>query len=404
MPTASSPARGELLGAVSAQAVTTGVVAALLGYASSVAVVLAGLQAVGATPTQAASGLLVLCLAMAALSVLLSASTRIPVAVVWTTPGVALLPSVAPVPGGYPAALGALAVAGLLVVLTGLVGPLARLLGRIPVELSSALLAGILLPFCLAPARAFDDEPVRAALLVLAWLLAVRFAPRYAAPAALAALVCVVVADLLSGRREAAADSLLPTFSATTPSFGLQALLAVALPVYLVTMAGQNLVGIAVLTAEGYRPPVRRLLVATGAASAAVAPLGAPPVNLAAITGALTAGPGAHPEPERRWVAAAAAGAAYVVLGLLSPLTVAAVAAADPGLVQAAAGLGLFATFAASTARALGDEARRIPSGVALLVTASGVSAGALGSAALGLVAGLVVLVVLGAGRPRPAP
>ena len=366
---------------------STGVAAALLGYASSVAVVVAGLQAVGAGPREVSSALLALGVGLCVATVGLSAWTRIPVAVVWTTPGAALIAATGEVDGGFSAAVGAFLLVGALVAVTGLVRALPRLLGRIPPALASAVLAGVLLPFCLAPARALGDLPLEAGVLWVAWLAALRWAPRYTAPAALVALVAVVA---VGGDLDLTAGGPLAV-ELVTPVLTLEAVTALALPLFLVTMAAQNLVGLGVLTTYGYAAPVGRLLVGTGAASAVVAPFGAPTVNLAAITGAMTAGPGAHPDPARRWVAPVASGAVYLVLGALAPVAAAVITQADARLVTAAAGLALLGTLASSAAAALADDDERLGALVVLVVTASGVTLLGLGSAPLGLLAGLLV-------------
>lgn len=381
----------------SAQAVAAGVTAGLLGYASSVAVVVAGLTAVGATPEQVGSALLALGVAMGVLSVLGSVRHRLPVAVVWTTPGMALLATVGPVDGGLPAVVGAFLLCGALIALTGLVRPLARAMQRLPAALSAAVLAGVLLPFCLAPVRAVQDLPVQAGAIVLAWLVAMRWAPRLAGPVALLALVVVGVEAQL-----AVPSDVVPQLELVAPGLSLAAVTSLALPLYLVTMAAQNLVGLAVLSAQGYRPPVRSLLVGTGAGSMAIAPFLGPTVNLAAITGALTAGPGAHPDPARRWVAGVCAGLTSALLGVLAPFTSAVVTGADPRLVATAAGLALLGAFAGATAEALRDERTRPAAAITLLVAGSGVAAGPLGAAPLGLLAGAVLL--LATRRRRPAP
>ncbi|MCW2779191.1 MAG: putative benzoate transporter protein [Frankiales bacterium] len=365
--------------------------AAIVGYASSVAVVVSGLQAVGASPRQVGSGLVALGVVMAVASVALSLPGRVPVAVVWSTPGLALLATSGPLDGGFRVAVAGFALCGLLVAVTGLLPPLSRLLGRLPPALTSAVLAGVLLPFCLAPAQAVPELPLRAGVVVLVWLAAVRLRPGLAAPAALLAVVAVVLVD---GSLDLPSLPL-PRVVLVTPSFTLAAVTQVALPVYLVTMAGQNLVGLAVLQANGFTPSVRRLLVGTGLASAVGAPLASPTVNLAAITGALTAGPAAHPQPARRWVAAVAGAATYLVLALVAPLTTALVTQTDPRLVRTAAGLALLGSFAGAAATALREEATRLPAAVTLLVAASGATAGGLGSAPLGLAAGLALLAVL---------
>jgi benzoate membrane transport protein len=376
---------------VTGQAVAAGVSAAVLGYASSVAVVVAGLTAVGASAGQVGSGLLALGLVMGATSGALSAGLRVPVSVVWTTPGLALLPAVGEVEGGFPAAVGAFVVVGLLVLLTGLLPPVSRALRRLPVPLTSAVLAGVLLPFCLAPATGVAELPLEAGTIVLAWVLAWRFAPTYAAPAALLALVAVVA---VTASLELPSGGGVPRLETTAPALSWTAVAQIALPVYLVTMAAQNLVGIAVLTSQGYRAPVGPVLVTTGVASALTAPFGAPTTNLAAITGALTAGPAAHADLERRWVAAAAAGATYVVLGALAPFTATVVTGTDPRLVATAAGLGLLGALVGAVTTAWSDERSRMPAAVTLLVSASGVTVLGLGAAPLGLLAGGVLLLL----------
>lgn len=376
----------------SAQAVATGVSAALLGYASSVAVVVAGLGAVGASAGQVGSALLALGVVMAAASVALSARLRLPVAVVWSTPGLALLAGTGPVAGGFPAVVGGFLVAALLTVATGLVRPLGRALGRLPVPLTAAVLAGVLLPFCLEPARSVAELPLEAGSIVAAWALALRLAPRWAAPVALLALVVVTLVlgvDLPDGR------DALPRAEVVVPTLSAEAVTRVALPLFLVTMAAQNLVGLSVLRSAGYAPPVGRLLTAMGTASAAGAPLGAPTVNLAAITGALTAGPAAHDDPARRWVATAVAGVSYLGLAVLAPVTSAVVTRTDPRLVATAAGLALVGAFTGAVQTALAEEQVRTPAAVALLVTASGTSLAGLGPAVLGLAAGGLLALLL---------
>jgi benzoate membrane transport protein len=385
---------------VSAQAVATGVSAAALGYAGSVAVVVAGLSAVGADPEQVASALLALGVLMAVASTALSAGLRLPVAVVWSTPGAAVLIGVGGtggggLEGGFPAAVGALLVTAALIVLTGLVRPLGRLVARLPAALTAAVLAGVLLPFCLQSVTAIASAPVRCGAVAAVWLAAQRLAPAWSAPAALLALVGVAVA---TGDLPALGGGA-PSLVAVTPLLTAEAVVRVALPLYLVTMAGQNLVGVAVLAAEGYRPPLAALLVGTGVASAAGAPFGAPTVNLAAITGALTAGPTAHPDPGRRWVAAAASGTSYLVLAALAPVAASLITGIDPRLVATAAGLALLGALAGSAAAAVREQPLRLPAVVTLVVTASGVP----GAPAFGLGAGLLVLAVVRRARASTA-
>lgn len=384
-----------------AQPLVAGVVAAVVGFSSSFVVVVAGLTAVGATPAQAASGLLALCLAQAAGMAWLGLRHRTPVTLAWSTPGAALLVSTGAVAGGWPAAVGAFLVTGLLVVLTALVPGLGDLVGRIPPALARAMLAGVLLPLCLAPVTALAHSPVLVAPVVLTWLVLLRLARRWAVPGSLAVALVVVVLDardVLSGL------PLLPVVDLTAPAWSAGALLSVALPLYVVTMASQNVPGAAVLAANGYRTPWREALGVTGLGTLLVAPAGGHAVNLAAITAALAAGPEAGPDPARRWWAALSGAATYVLLGLGAGALTAVVTAAADGVIQAAAGLALLGALAAALGEALADPAEREPAVVTFVVAASGVVVLGIGAAFWALLAGLMLRAVLRAGRPGPRP
>lgn len=378
--------------------VLAGAVASVVGFASTFAVVLAGLRAVGATADQAASGLLAVCGLMGTGTIALAWRTRIPVTLAWSTPGAALLVSAGPVAGGYPAALGAFAVCGTLLVLTGLVGPLGRALARIPVPIAGAMLAGVLLPLCLAPVKAVVALPGQAAPIVATWALLTVLARRWAVPGALAvAIVVVVVSEPL----RAGATGVLPVVTVDAPTLTAAGVVGLALPLWVVTMASQNLPGFGVLRAMGYDPAPRGLLVTTGALTVAGAPFGGHVTNLAAITAALTAGPDAHPDPSRRWIASAASGAAYLALGLGAGLATALVASSPPLLIEAVAGLALLGALAAALRTALADADVREPAVVTFVVSASGITALGLSAPFWGLAAGLALLALQRSG-PRP--
>jgi benzoate membrane transport protein len=382
------------------QPVLAGVVASLVGFASTFALVLAGLRAAGADAGQAASGLLALSLVMGVVAIGLAWRTRQPIAIAWSTPGAALLLAAGAPDGGFAAAVGAFLVAGLLVVAAGLWRPLERAIAAVPAALAAAMLAGVLLPVCLAPVRAVAEVPLLAAPAVLTWLVLTRVARRWAVPGALLAAALAVVAD---GPRDAPSGvGLLPRPELVVPAFDAGALLGLALPLFVVTMASQDLPGFAVLRSFGFRPPVRLALVTTGAASAVAAPFGAHAVNLAAITAALVAGPDAHPDPARRWVAAVAGGGTYLVFGLGAGVAVALAAAAPPVLVEAVAGLALLGALAGALGAALADDARREAAVVTFVVTASSIAFLGVGAPFWGLVAGLAVLGITRAGAgPR---
>lgn len=374
------------------QPVTAGVVAAVVGFSSSAVVVLAGLVAVGASPAQAASGLLALCVAQAFGMAWLALRHRTPLSLAWSTPGAALMVSTGAVAGGWPAAVGAFVVTGALVVLTALVPRLGDLVAAIPVPLARAMLAGVLLPLCVAPVTALVDSPAVVAPVVLTWLVLLRPAPRWAVPAALVVALAVVV--LVAGDDVGARD-LLPTATLTAPTWTTSAVVGLAIPLYVVTMAAQNVPGTAVMAGLGYRVPWRESMAVTGVGTVLVAPFGGHAVNLAAITAALTAGPDAGPDRARRWIASVAAAGSYVVLAVAAGAVTTLVAAAPDGVIQSAAGLALLGTLAASLRDALADEADRVPAAICLVVAASGVAPLGVGSAFWALVAGLVVRGVL---------
>jgi benzoate membrane transport protein len=376
-----------LLADHSAQAVVQGLIVALVGYASSVAIVVQGLQAMGAGVPEIASALLLLGFAKGLVAIGLSLWTRMPVSIAWTTPGLALL-AVTPVPaGGFPAVVGAFVITGLLVTLAAFWSPLSRLVAAIPKAVANAMLAGILLKLCLAPFLALKQLPLAAGAVLLVWLLLTRFARLYAVPAA---VVTALGAIWLSGEgREAMAGAAgWPGPLLLTPVFSLDAAISIALPLFIVTMASQNITGLAVLSTYGYRPPASAGLAATGLVSAVTAPFGAPTINFAAITAALCAGPDAHPDPARRYVAAVWSGIGYIMLAALALVAASVVSRAPPVLIEAVAGLALIGAFAGAMSGALAEERARVPAMIAFLVTASGLSVLGIGAAFWGLVLG----------------
>lgn len=368
--------------------VVAGIVTAVVGFSSSFVVVLAGLAAVGATPEQAASGLLVLCVTQALGMLWLSARHRTPITLAWSTPGAALLLSTGVVTGGWPAAVGAFVVTGLLVVLTGLVPALGDLIGRIPPSLARAMLAGVLVPICLEPVTGLADSPAYVGPVVLAWLVMHRVSRRWAVPVAL--LVALVVVLVAAGSSVSTA-ALAPSLAWTTPQWTVPAVVSIAVPLYVVTMASQNVPGVAITSSYGYAVPWREAMGVTGVGTLAGAPFGGHAINLAAITAAMTAGPLAGPDRARRWIAAVSASAAYLVLALCCAALTALVAAAPEGVMQAAAGLALLGTLASALAGALADEDGREAAAVCFLVAASGVTVLGVGAAFWALVAGLVL-------------
>ncbi|MEL6946208.1 MAG: benzoate/H(+) symporter BenE family transporter [Pseudomonadota bacterium] len=380
-------------------AFATGVLAAFVGFASSFAVVIQGLKGVGASPEQAASGLMVASISMGLCGVLLSLRTRIPVSVAWSTPGAAFLATAAVPQGGFGEAVGAFLICAVLIMLAGLVRPFGKIVAAIPTPLASAMLAGILLSLCLAPIKAIAFDPLLGLPIVIAWVVGGQINKLMAVPFALLAFFAVVAfgvafpADWTD--QLAAAAFTVPVWIA--PSFSLEAALGIAFPLFVVTMASQNIPGIAVLLANGYAPKTGPLLTTTGVFSFVGAPLGAHAVNLAAITAAMLTGEEAGKDPNKRYVAAIICGLAYVLFGLTAGMTTAFVSFAPGVLIEAVAGLALIAAFSGAALAAFSDEDMRMPAALTFLASASGVSILGVSGAFWGLLGGWAIVAGLGA-------
>lgn len=375
--------------------IVAGLVTALVGYTSAFAVVLAGLAAVGATPAQASAGLTAVSVTMGLATVLLAWRFRMPITVAWSTPGAALLAATGLVEGGWPAAVGAFAVTGVLILLTGLVPALGALVARIPQPVAQAMLAGVLLPLALGPIVGLAANPLAVAPVVVVWLLAARLAPRWAVPLAFVVAAVVVVVQLVASGVGIDPAAALPRLELTMPVFTIPAVVGLALPLYLVTMASQNVPGVAVMRGFGYEVPWRASMLVTGAGTLLGAPAGAHAINLAAISAALAAGPDAGEDRDRRWVAGVTAGIGFAVLGLASAAFGVLVELAPEGVIPAVAGVALLGPLVAALAGAVAVPGARIPAAAAFVTAASGVSVAGVSAAFWALVVGMVVSVVL---------
>ncbi|TNF64646.1 MAG: benzoate transporter [Rhodobacteraceae bacterium] len=372
------------------QALMMGVLAAFVGYAASFAIVLAGLAGVGASPAQAATGLFFASLGMGLASLVLPLVTRTPAAVAWSTPGAAFLAAGAALPGGFAEAVGALILCAGLLFLTGIVPALGRIVGAIPKPLASALLAGVLFRLCLAPALGLASDPWLVAPVIAAWALGLAWHRMAAMPLAVAAFLAV----LAFGVDVPAASGpvlRLPELAPVAPLFTWNAALSVALPLYLVTMAGQNIPGFAVLDLNGY--PVNRgfLLKGTGLVSLGIAPFGAVPVNMSAITAAMMAGPDAGADPARRYWAAVVSGGIYCALALAAGAVAALAVVAPAALITGVAGLALIPAFVAAMRAAFAEGGQTEAPAVTFLVVASGMAAFGIGGAVWGLGLGAAI-------------
>jgi len=380
--------------------VTAGIVTALVGFTSSFAVVLAGLKAVGANQGQASSGLLALTLTFGLGILWLSWRSKMPVTLAWSTPGAALLASAGMVDGGWPAAVGAFLLVGVLILLTGLLPVLGRIMATIPTALAQAMLAGVLLPLCLAPFKSLGSAPLLIAPVVLCWIVLMKFAPRWSVPGSLLVALAVIGIHIASNGVLVPADDLLPRLEWTMPAFTVEAAVGLALPLFIVTMASQNIPGVAVLKSFGYTTPWRSSMLVTGAGTVVGAPFGGHAINLAALSAALAAGEEAGKDPGRRWIAAFVSGLAYLVLAAGSAALVTVVAAAPPGLLEAVAGLALLGTLASSISSALAAAEERIPACITFLLAASGLSFAGVGAAFWALAGGILVRWMLKSRKP----
>jgi benzoate membrane transport protein len=374
-------------------AVAAGFVAVLVGFASSVAIVLQAAAAAGASQAQAASWISILGFAMGITCIGFSYVWKTPILTAWSTPGAALLATSL---AGYSLAeaIGVFMFSALLTVVLGLSGWFDRLAKHLPLPLASAMLAGILLQFGFAIFKELPSEPWLIAVMLLVFVLAKILLPRYTVPLV---LLVSIVWCFGAGRLDfQAVEFAVVAPLWTTPEFNWQAMLGVGLPLFLVTMSSQNIPGLAVLRTSGYAVPVSPLLSWTGFITLVTAPFGNFSVNLAAITAAICAGPEAHPDPNRRYTAGIAAGVFYLATGIAGATVVALFAAFPKVLVAVLAGVALLTTIASNLQQATQDGPYRDAAMLTLLMTASGVSFLGLASAFWGLLLGVSVMAIQG--------
>ena len=378
---------------LSLSAFVAGFVAVLVGFTSSVAIVFQAAQSFGATPAQITSWIWALGLGMGLCSLVPSLLLRKPVMVAWSTPGAAVL-ATAGAAGSFSMgeAVGAFMVCSLLVILVGATRGLERVADRIPMEIASALLAGVLARFGIQAFAAAQTALPLVLLMVGAYLVARRMAARYAV---VVTLVVGILWVLITGQMAWSMEPVrlaMPVFVA--PQWSVSAIVSLAIPLFVVTMASQNLPGMAVIRASGYELPVSRLITMTGWASLVLAPFGAFALNFSAITAAICMGPEAHEDRRKRYTAAASCGAIYIVIGLFGALVTGLLTSFPKELVVAIAGIALLSTIGNGLASALRDERHREPALITFLVTLSGITLMDIGSAFWGVVAGSLALFV----------
>ena len=396
---------------LSLSAFTAGFVAVLVGFTSSVAIVFQAALAFGATPEMVASWMWALGLGMGLCTLVPSLWLKKPVMVAWSTPGAAVLAS-AGVAGGFTMheAVGAFIGCAALITVAGMTGWFERVMNRIPVALASALLAGVLARFGLSAFAAAQTALPLVGTMLLAYLIGKRFVPRFAVPLTLL-IAIVFVANSADFTKAAIVFGLAyPVY--ISPAFTVAAFVSLALPLFVVTMASQNLPGVAAIQAAGFGDeranagdagiPVSKVITLTGLATLLLAPFGAFALNLSAITAAICMGAEAHPQPERRYTAAVSCGAIYVVIGLFGAAITGVLTAFPKELVAAIAGLALLGTIGGALTSAMQSESHREAALITFLVTLSGVVVAGVGSAFWGVVAGAIALLVQHYGKALP--
>ena len=367
--------------------VSSALIAAMVGFAGTLALIVAAAQALGATPAQTVSWITAISLVKGLESGYLTWRHRMPILTAWSTPGAALIGASAGI--ALEAAIGAFLLAGMLIVATAAYRPLGRLIERIPVSIAAAMLAGVLLPFVLGAFKAIPQSPALAVAMIVVYVLVRPLSPLFAVVIVLVAGIAASGASGLIGPLAQAFTP--PGLELVPPRFDASVLIGLGVPLYLVTMASQNLPGFAVLRASGYAPPVRQALAVTGAGSMLSAFFGAHTTNLAAITAALCTGPDVDRDPARRWPAGMVYALAWLALSLAGASGVALLAALPPALIAVVVGLALLGPLVGALGTAMKDEAERYPALLAFAVSAAGVSFGGIGAAFWGLAAGLLV-------------
>jgi benzoate membrane transport protein len=373
---------------------TAGFVAVLVGYASTVALVFQAARGFGGTPAQISSWMLALGIGMGLCSLLPSLWLRKPVLAAWSSPGAAVLATAGSSGNfGMPEAVGAFMIAALLMALVGLMGHFETLMRRIPVPIANALLAGVLARFGLDTFLALQSAFTLVVLMLLSYLLGRRLWPRYAVPVVL--LLSVLWAGV-SGQLHPEVlhwGWTLPEF--TPPAFTWNAMISLALPLFVVNMASQNLPGATTIRAFGYHEvPISKLIAIMGLTSLVLAPFGAFAINLSAISAAICMSPQAHADPDKRYAATVTAGFFYMAVGLFGGVVAGLLAAFPHALVVAIAGLALLGTIGNGLATALHHEPHRESALITFLVTLSGMSLWGIGSAFWGVVIGALAFAI----------
>ena len=380
--------------------ILAGTVASITGQAASTGVVIAATTALGATPSQIVSVVFVMLLLYGTLSIVLSWRYKMPISIVWSTPGAALLVSAGGLNYGYATAVGAFMFSAVMIALTGLWPALGRLVSSIPKPIASAMLAGVIFSFCIAPFKAAGQFPWIMLPVILAWLVLYKFAQVWAVPIA---MVLLFTLTAIAQNISVPFESIWPSVEVVIPQFSIPAIISIGIPLYLVTMASQNIPGIAIMKSFGYEIPFRPIMLATGFGSIVANFFGGFVTNMAAITAALNANEHAHKDPSRRWIASFFGGIIYLVMAATTGATISFVMQAPKEIILAGAGLALLGTMIGAITAIVEDQNLRVPAVVAFLVASSGFAAFSIGSAFWALLMGVAVWLWLRARADRVA-
>jgi benzoate membrane transport protein len=365
-----------------------GTVASITGQAASTGVVLAAFTALGASPVQIVSVIFSMLLLFGTLSIVLSWRYKMPLSIVWSTPGAALMVASGGLHFGFATAVGAFSFAAFMIALTGLWPALGRLVFSIPKPIASAMLAGVIFSFCISPFKSLPDFPLIMAPVLIAWFVLYKYATVWATPVA---MVLLFTLSAIQFHVSVPVDQILPHVAFIVPQFSIAAIISIGIPLYLVTMASQNIPGIAIMKSFGYEVPFRPVMLATGIGSLIANFFGGYLTNLAAITAALNANEHAHKDPNRRWLAAVYGGIVYLILAGATGAMISFVIQQPHEIVLAGAGVALFGTIVGAFTTLVSEENLKLPAVIAFLVASSGIALASIGSAFWALLAGVIV-------------
>ncbi|MHA3772295.1 benzoate/H(+) symporter BenE family transporter [Verrucomicrobiota bacterium sgz303538] len=371
-------------------ALSSGLIAVLIGFGGTVALIVQAEQQVGGSPEQIVSAVTALCLGIGIGSGILSLWRRMPIVLAWSTPGAALI-ATNTLSISYPVAVSVFMAAAVLMMFLGLIPALGKMAGRIPTSVAAAMLAGVLLPFCMGLFRTFQSDALLAGVLLIIFILARQ---RFPASALLIVLVAAIGVVVARGEVTLGTGPFFGTLHPVAPVLDWKAIISLGVPLFLVTLVSQNLPGFVVLRSSGYVPPTQLILLSTGIASLLTAPLGAHSVNLGAITAAICTGEDAHPDSSRRYVVGLVYAVGYLLLSVFSASLVGLFTKMPPGTVAAIAGVALIGPLTNALGAMLSVPEQRESAVLTFAATASGITLFGIGSAFWGLLVGFLVMAV----------